>query len=213
MGDFYVLMHDWSDAGLREWAKQDYALAWNDPTIKFHLIGQHFHAKWNGAPTGNYSFRPDKCDLMLIGHGHQTTTIQTAPYCIYMARAAFFWGTAGFFNFERVSDGWTCDQTIAPRNEAKDVWPLFTDNGVSRNVRASEADTMNLTHSVTITNDLPQNFYDGRVRFVLAKGVYHTVKNGTILSEYDCANGTKTVVLVRVNIPAKGVIDIGIPAE
>jgi hypothetical protein len=71
---------------------------------------------------------------------------------------------------------------------------------------------MNLTSAVTITNDLPENFYDGRVRFVLDKGTYRTVANGTVLSEYDCANGTKTAVLVRVNIPAHGSITVGTPA-
>ena len=72
---------------------------------------------------------------------------------------------------------------------------------------------MNITAgSVTIINDLPQNFYDGRVRFLLDKGVYHTIANGTILSEYDCAHGTKTAVLVRVNIPANNSITVGIPA-
>jgi hypothetical protein len=64
---------------------------------------------------------------------------------------------------------------------------------------------------VTITNDLPQNFYDGRVRFVLSRGVYRTVKNGEILSEYDSADKTKTAVLVRVNIPAKGSVTVSIP--
>jgi len=212
MGDFYVLMHDWSDAALKTWAQQDYNASFNDPSVKFRLIGQHYHAKWSGAVTGNSAFRPDKCDLMLIGHGHQTVTVQTAPYYIYMDRAAFFWGTAGFFNFERTTSGWSCDQTAAPRNEATDVWPLFTDNGAAKKVRASDPDTMNLSHSVSITNDLPQNFYDGRVRFVLPKGTYRTVENGTILSEYDCANDSKTAVLVRVNIPAKGTVTVGTPA-
>jgi hypothetical protein len=212
MGDFYVLMHDWSDPVLKAWAARDYDAALNDPTIKYRLIGQHYHTKWSDAPTGNSAFRPDKCDLMLIGHGHKTVTVQTSPYYIYMDRAAFFWGTAGFFNFQRSANGWTCDQTVAPRDEAKDVWPLFTDNGVTKKVRADQPDTMNLTNSVTISNDLPQNFYDGRVRFVLNKGDYRTVENGTILSEYDCANGTKTAVLVRVNIPASGSITVGTPA-
>jgi hypothetical protein len=151
---------------------------------------------------------------MLIGHGHKTVTVQTTPYFIYMERAAFFWGTAGFFNFQRTADGWTCDQTMAPRDEAKDVLTLFTDNGVTQKVRANQPDTMNLTtNSVTIVNDLPQNFYDGRVRFVLNKGTYRTVENGTILSEYDCDNDTKTAVLVRVNIPTSGSITVRIPGE
>jgi hypothetical protein len=212
MGDFYVLMHDWSDAALKDWAGRDYEAALNDPAIKFRLIGQHYHAKWSGAPTGNDAFRPAKCDLMLIGHGHKTVTVQSEPYYIYMERAAFFWGTAGFFNFQRTADGWTCDQTVAPRDEARDVWPLFTDNGAATKVRASQPDSMNLTNSVTIINDLPRNFYDGRVRFVLPQGTYHTVANGTILSEYDCAGGSRTAVLVRVNIPANGSVTVGTPA-
>jgi hypothetical protein len=151
---------------------------------------------------------------MLIGHGHRTKTIQTSPYYIYENRAAFFWGTAGFFNFRRTNGGWTCDQTTAPRDESKDVWPLFTDNGVTKKVRADQPDTMNITaKSVTITNDLPQNFYDGRVRFVLDKGNYRTVKNGTILSEYNCVNDTKTAVLIRVNIPASGTITVSVPGK
>jgi hypothetical protein len=214
MGDFYVLMHDWSDAALRTWAAQDYEAAMHDPAIKYRLIGQHYHAKWSEAPTGTYPFTPAMCDLMLIGHGHKTATVQTAPYFIYMERAAFFWGTAGFFNFQRTADGWTCDQTMAPRDEAKDVLTLFTDNGVTQKVRANQPDTMNLTtNSVTIVNDLPQNFYDGRVRFILPKGIYRTVENGTILSQYECAHDTETAVLVRVNIPASGSITVSIPGE
>jgi hypothetical protein len=64
---------------------------------------------------------------------------------------------------------------------------------------------MNLTtRSVTITNDLPQEFYDGRVRFILDKGTYRTVENGTILAQYPCMNNAKTAVLVKVDIPANG---------
>jgi hypothetical protein len=210
MGDFYVLMHDWSSARLKAWAAKEYQSALNDPTIKFRLIGQHFYKNSDAKEP----FVPTNCDLMLIGHGHRTKTIQTSPYYIYEERAAFFWGTAGFFNFRRTADGWTCDQTVGPRDESKDVWPLFTDNGVTKKVRADQPDTMNITtKSVTITNDLPQNFYDGRVLFILYKGNYRTVKNVTILSEYNCVNNTKTAVLVRVNIPASGTVTVSIPGK
>lgn len=212
MGDFYVLMHDWSDAALRDWAGEDYQAALEDPTIKYRLIGQHYHAKWDGAPTGNYPFITTNCDLMLIGHGHRTLTIQTSPYDIYMDRAAFFWGTAGFFNFRRTNDAWVCDQTVAPRDEKKDVWGLFTDNGVTKKVRADQPDSMYITNRfVTITNDLPEEFYDGRVRFVLPEGKYPQVVNGTILSEYNCLHDTRTAVLVKVDIPANGSIKVVVP--
>jgi hypothetical protein len=214
MGDFYVLMHDWSDEGLKEWAAKDYDEASHDPSIKYRLIGQHFHAKWNGAATGNSAFTPAACDLMLIGHGHKEATIQTSPYYIYMDGPSFRYGMTGFFNFERTTNGWTCDQTAAPRSYTKDVWPLFNDNGVIKKVRANQPDTRNIANdSVTIINDLPQNFYDGRVRFVLDKGIYKTVKNGEILSEYDSADNSKTAVLVRVNIPASGSITVSIPTD
>ncbi|HWD18375.1 MAG TPA: hypothetical protein VHB20_03785 [Verrucomicrobiae bacterium] len=209
MGDFYVLMHDWSSERLREWAAKDYRAATDDASVKFRLVGQHYHAKWNGAKTGNYPFRPATCDLMLIGHGHTTVNVQTKPYCIFEERAAFVYGTAGFFNFQRTADGWTCDQTVAPRNQTNDVWGLFTANGVKKKVRCNQPDSMNIAaQSVTITNDLPHNFYDGRVRFVLPKGVYRNIENGTILSEYDCAHDTKTAVLVRVNIPATNTVTV-----
>ena len=208
MGDFYVLMHDWSDDGLEAWASKDYAAASNDPSVKFRLVGQHFYKKWSEFPTGTSPFVPDNCDLMLIGHGHVTKTVQTSPYYIYEERAAFIYGTAGFFNFERTADGWTCDQTSSLRDEQKDVWPLFTANGVTKKVRTDQPDSMNLTtNEVTITNDLPENFYDGRVRFVLNRGMYRA-KNGLILSQYNCVNDTKTAVLVRVNIPASGTITV-----
>ena len=213
MGDFYVLMHDWSDADLRAWAAEDYQAALNDPGIKYRLIGQHFHAKWDGAPTGNAPFTPSNCDLMLIGHGHVERTIQTSPYYIYMDGPAFKYGMTGFFNFRRTSDGWICDQTAAPRSYTNDVWGLFTDNGIVKKVRTDQPDSRNITStSVTITNDLPQDFYDGRVRFVLKRGVYRKVTNGEILSEYDSVDKTKTAVLVRVNIPAHGSINVSIAA-
>ena len=211
MGDFYVLMHDWSDAGLRDWAAKDFAAASADPTVKYRLIGQHFHAKWDGAPTGNYAFSPSNCDLMLIGHGHQAVTIKTAPYYMYEDGPAFKYGTSGFFNFRRTSNGWTCDQTVAPRNYTNDVWRLFKDNGVVKNVRADAPDSRNInSESVTISNDLPQDFYDGRVRFVLPRGSYRKVSNGEILSEYDSADKSKTAVVVRVNIPAQDSVTVSL---
>jgi len=204
MEDFYVLMHDWSDAALRDWAGRDYDAASNDPAVKFRLIGQHFHAAWDGAPNGSQSFVPPTCDLMLIGHWHTSKAIQTSPYCIYETRAAFVYGTAGFFNFRRSTNGWTCDQTISERNPTNDIWPLFTAHGATKKVRSDQPDAMNITTNVvTILNDLPRNFYDGRVRFVLPKGVYQRVTNGSILAQYECDND-KTAVLVKVNIPANG---------
>jgi hypothetical protein len=201
MGDFYVLMHDWSDSSLKTWAATDYSVALSDPGIKYRLVGQHYNT--------DQAFVPSFCDLMLLGHGHSTATVQSSPYYIYEDGPAFKYGTCGFFNFRRAQKGWTCDQTASPRNTGKDVWPLFTDNGVTRKVRSNQPDAMNITSgSVTITNDLPENFYDGRVRFILSPGTYNSVTNGNILAQYGCLSGTKTAVLVRVSIPASGTITV-----
>ena len=203
MGDFYVLMHDWTDAALKQWAADDYRAAMADGSVKYRLIGQHFNSDQALIPTA--------CDLMLIGHGHITATASSTPYYIYEEGTAFKYGTSGFFNFRRNPNGWTCDQTASLRDTAKDVWPLFTANGATKKVRSDPPDARNLTtNSVTIINDLPEEFYDGRVRFVLARGNYPSANNGVILAEYDSADATKTAVLVRVDIPASGSITVSI---
>jgi hypothetical protein len=203
MDDFYVLMHDWTEHGLKDWAERDYAASLADPSIKFRLIGQHFHT--------DQAFVPQTCDLMLIGHGHKVLTIQTSPYYIYEDGPSFRYGIAGFFNFHKTSSGWTCDQTTSARDVSKDVLTLFTDNGVTKKVRSDQPDAMNVTsNAITVTNDLPQQFYDGRVRFVLDKGKYESVHGGAILAQYNCKNDTKTAVLVKVIIPANGSITITI---
>jgi hypothetical protein len=201
MGDFYVLMHDWTERSLKDWAAGDYAAALSDPAVKYCLVGQHF--------TNDQAFMPATCDLMLVGHGHGTAALRSSPYYIYENGPSFRYGTCGFFNFTRVQEGWACDQTTSARNTAKDVWPLYTTNGVIRKVRSNRPDAMSITErSVTITNDLPQSFYDGRVRFILDKGNYNSITNGTILCQYDCYHGSKTAVLVRVNIPASGTVTV-----
>jgi hypothetical protein len=205
MGDFYVLMHDWSERALKTWVAGDYDASLNDPTVTFRLIGQHYNS--------DQAFVPRTCDLMLVGHSHTVATLQTSPFAIYADGPAFRYGTTAFFNFKRLSNGWSCDQTACPRDTAKDVWPLFTAHGATRKVRSDRPDPMNITtNSVTITNELPENFYDGRVRFVLDKGNY-AITNGTILAQYACFNDTKTAVLVRVNIPASNSISVGIAAS
>lgn len=203
MGDFYVLMHDWSEHTLKTWAAEDYNAALHDPAITYRIVGQHYNT--------DEALVPAACDLMLVGHGHTTATLASAPYYIYEDGPTFKYGTTGFFNFRRNPKGWTCDQTVAPRDVAKDVWGLFTDNGVVKRVRSNRPDSMNVSAtSITITNDLPENFYDGRVRFILPKGRYEKTTNGAILAQYDCFNGMKTAVLVKVNIPATNSITVSI---
>jgi len=206
MDDFYVLLHDWSGRKMHEWATADYTASLADPSIHYRLVGQHFV---ESKSFDSHAFIPDKADLMLVGHGHGVKTIQTDPYYIYMDGPAFRYGTTGFFNFRKTTDGWSCDQTQTSRDVKKDVWHLFNDNGIVKKVRADQPDAMNIAkNSVTITNDLPEEFYDGRVRFVLPKGKYRATQNGTILAQYDCVNDSKTAVLVKVVIPANGSVRV-----
>jgi hypothetical protein len=204
MGDFYVLQHDWTEKYLKEWAQADYAKAAADPTIKFKMMGQH----WKD----DQGFVPEKCDLMLVGHGHVVKTIQEKPYFIYEDGPTFRYGTSGFFNFKRTGDGWECDQTKnGERDVLKDIFMMFRDNGVVKKVRTNRGDSNAISEkSVTITNDLPEEFYDGRVRFVLEKGKYSAAKNGKILAEYDSADGKKTAVVVKVDILAKGEVTVSV---
>jgi hypothetical protein len=205
MGDFYVLMHDWSEPSLKAWAAHDYDASLLDSNVSYRLVGQHF--------TTDQAFIPAACDLMLIGHGHSTATAKTSPYYIYQDGPAFRYGTTGFFNFRRRPNGWSCEQTATPRDADKDVWPLFTDHGVVKRVRSNRPDPMYIAEdSVTITNDLPQTFYDGRVRFVLNHGNY-TATNGTVLARYDCCGGTRTALLVKVCIPPTGTVTVTMGAS
>ncbi len=129
MGDFYVLMHDWTEPALKSWAEADFDQALNDATLRFRLVAQHY--------TNDQAVVPNRCDLMLVGHGHGNVTLQSSPYYIYEDGPAFKYGTAGFFNFRRLPDGWACDQTAAPRQMTKDVWPLFTAHGAEKSSRRS----------------------------------------------------------------------------
>ncbi len=203
MGDFYVLLHDWTDSGLKAWAETDFRDALADRTISFRLVGQHY--------TTDQAIKPSSCDLMLVGHGHTNKTLKSEPYYIYEDGPAFSYGTTGFFNFRRLPNGWTCEQTASPRDGRKDVWPLFTDNGETRKVRTDQPDPNRVsTNSVTIVNDLPERFYDGRVRFLLPRGTYRRVANGKVLAQYDSADATRTAVLVKVDIPARATLTVSV---
>jgi hypothetical protein len=90
-----------------------------------------------------------------------------------------------------------------------DAWRLFTDHGALKKIRADQPDSMNIeTNTVTIINDLPKNFYDGRVRFILDRGEYRVAAHGSIVAQYDCRNGTRRAVLVKVNIPATNSVTV-----
>lgn len=63
------------------------------------------------------------------------------------------------------------------------------------------------SNQVTINNQLPFDFYNGRIRFLMKKGEYE-VNGGEILSLYDYEGGTKAAVVVNVNIKRNSVIQV-----
>ena len=79
---------------------------------------------------------------------------------------------------------------------------FFGDWGSNPVVSATFTRTNNgvqTSNTVSIVNTLPQDFYHGRVRFLMAHGAY-TATNGTIETQYDYNNGASTAVLVKMDI-------------
>ncbi len=70
----------------------------------------------------------------------------------------------------------------------------------------------------TITNTMDFNFYDGRVKFIMAPGKTYTVENGTKLAQYNSYDDKYTIVLAKVDIPAateeaNGVVNVTVKAS
>lgn len=199
MGSFYVLANEWSSNEFLNWAKNDYAAAYANPNVKYRLIAQHYYDGLSGWTTVAGSLNP--CNLTLVGHNHAVRTLQTSPYLVYSDGTGQDYHRSGFFDFRRTPTGWTCMQASSHVNNI-DVFRLFGDWGSPGKVRSSFAavnDGTMVSNSVQIINELPQNFYNGRVRFLMKKGSYRVI-GGDVEAQYDYAEGTKAAVLVKVNI-------------
>ncbi|MFC7524116.1 metallophosphoesterase family protein [Parapedobacter sp. GCM10030251] len=198
MGSMYVLNTEWTSNEFLDWARADYARSWNDPTVKYRLLVSHFYdglEGWTNIATAAYP-----SDLLLVGHNHRTRVLQTEPFTVLSVGSAQDFQRAAFFNFRRTASGWTSEQP-AMHADGITVHRMLGDYG-KPTVSASyerENDGTASANSVWIANDLPHDFYDGRVRFVMKKGRYQ-VTGGNVLAQYDTDDGEKTVVLVKVNI-------------
>jgi predicted MPP superfamily phosphohydrolase len=198
MGSFYVLGNEFTyDDDLR-WARTNYNAAYADASIKYRLIAQHYPAAFVQV-----AFATNPCDLMLCGHTHVTQTYQTTPYPIQISGTSQDYEKASFYDFQRGASGWTCAQATH-HLEGTNVWHLFGDWGSNPVVSATFSRTNNGTqtsNTVSIVNTLPQDFYNGRVKFLMAHGTY-LATNGVIEAQYDYRNGpgTNTAVLVKINI-------------
>ena len=93
-----------------------------------------------------------------------------------------------------------------------DVFTLFGDWGSPGKVRSSflaANDGTQTQNTATIINSLPQNFYNGRIRFLMNRGDYR-VAGGVIEAQYDYAGGAKTAVVVKVNVVKNAVTTVSI---
>jgi len=208
IGSFYVLSNEWTQNEFFKWAQEDFDRSFFDPRIRYRLICQHYYEGISKPTTIPDPIFP--CDLMIVGHNHKTDKLQTEPFPVYSAATAQVYCRVGFFDFHKQSDGWVSSQA-QHRQADKDVFPLFGDWGKNPKVSKSferPNDGTQQANRVSIVNEIGQDFYDGRVRFLMAKGDYD-VKGGEILSQYDYDNG-HTAVLVKVDIKplAEVVIEI-----
>jgi len=199
MGSFYVLTNEWSSNEFLSWAKSDYAAAYANPNVKYRLIAQHYCDGLSGWTTVAGSSNP--CNLTIVGHNHAIRTLQTSPYLVYSDGTGQDYQRSGFYDFRRTPTGWTCMQATSHVNNV-DIFKLFGDWGNPGKVRSSFATVNNgteIANTAEIINDLPQDFYNGRVRFLMKQGNYRAI-GGDIEAQYDYASGTKTAVVVKVNI-------------
>ncbi|HBG26100.1 MAG: hypothetical protein A2Y10_00465 [Planctomycetes bacterium GWF2_41_51] len=199
MGSFYVLTNEWSSNEFLNWAKNDYAAAYANQNIKYRLITQHYYDGLSGWTTVAGSSNP--CNLTLVGHNHAVRTLQTTPYLVYSSGTGQDYQRSGFYDFRRTQTGWNCMQASSHVNNI-DVFRLFGDWGNPGKVRSTFAFANNgteISNTAEIINDLPQDFYNGRVRFLMKKGNYRLI-GGDIEAQYDYAGGTKTAVVAKVNI-------------
>lgn len=212
MGAFYVSAVEWTGHDYYQFSLSDYTQAYNDNTITYRLVTSHGHDGLDGWTTVANAQRP--CDLQLVGHGHQTRTVSTSPYLVFMMGTAQKYNTTGIYNFEWDGESWDLEQT-ATRQDGVDYFKLFTGNyGANPTVNAefSKAnDGTNTSNTVTITNTLNRRFYDGRLRFEMPRGEYE-VTGGTVLATYDYGTN-KTAVVVSVDIKAATTTTVSIVGE
>jgi hypothetical protein len=203
MGSFSIWMNDTRDSEMYAWFTNAYAASFADTNIRYRLFGQHFH---NNSDGRNPYFVAPSADqyphLMLVGHNHTFSTLQTAPYPILSSGPAHYYGAFGLFAFYRDGTNWTCPAATnhpnATRAFAVTNWgaPLVSlDFSQPNNGTAA-------TNEAVITNRLAFSFWDGRVRFLMRSATAgYTVSGGEELAEYEYGN-TQRAVVVRVSIPA-----------
>jgi hypothetical protein len=140
-------------------------------------------------------------DLELVGHGHRTDIVTTTPFYTLEAPTMHDHYKAPFHNFVKSGDKWTCPGKITYGTD-NNIQQLFDDWGAPRVAVAytNANDGTSTTNTAVITNKNNINYYDGRVRFLMANGIYE-ITGGTKIAEYSYGND-QTAVLVKVDIQA-----------
>ena len=218
MGSFYLLASEWTQDAHLQYSKDTFNNSFNDPTIKYRLWASHFYGN-EGSQTLDYKYTiptADKpSDLALVGHNHIAKKLQTTPFPVFSASAGQNYEEHGFYNFEKQADGsWVSPQAsqssmvmgidrfrMYNMSETADTSVPTTYEPTEFAVTESFANSNDGTknqNSVVVTNNIKQNFYDGRVRFLMPRGEY-SVEGGTILSQYNY-DTDKTAVLVKIDI-------------
>jgi hypothetical protein len=208
MGSFYVLGNEFTYDDYIAWARSDYQAAYADASVKYRLVAQHYPADWVAV-----AYATNPCSLMLVGHTHTTGTYQTSPYPIQVSGTSQDYQKTSFYSFQRNANGWTCPQATN-HVEGANVWHLFGDWGSNAAVSATFTRTNNGTqtsNTVSVVNTLPQDFYHGRIRFLMAHGVY-IAAGGTIEAQYDYNNGSNTAVLVKINVHKNATTQVSVRA-
>ncbi len=202
----------WTNTEFLNWAKADYAASLVDPSVKYRLLAAHYYDGLNGATTV-VGPNDTPCDLLLIGHNHVTKTIQTTPYYVLSTGTAQNYQRVSFFDFKRTSTGWITPQPALHADDVN-VHKLVGDYGLPTVsvVYASLNNGTAKSKTITLINKLPHDFYNGRVRFLMSKGKY-AVAGGTILSQYDYAEGKKTAVVVKVDIRENATVKTSISSK
>lgn len=196
IGSFWVFQKDYVENDYAAWFTNAFAASFTNPAVLYRLFGQHFSdsgCSWL-PPAGQTP------DLMLVGHVHVNSTIQTGPYPILSTEAAFNKGAVGFFEFERTPSGWTCPSLD---DVEANQFQLMSSGAVARisSAFACANDGTAATNSIAIDNRIPRRFWDGRVRFLMpATNAEYVVSNGEKLAEYSYNDGSNVAVVVRVDI-------------
>ncbi|MCX6912116.1 MAG: hypothetical protein NT167_03510 [Verrucomicrobia bacterium] len=206
MGSFYVCQKDYNANDYTAWFTNDYAASFTNPAIKYRLFGQHFIVGGAGwmPPAGQSP------GLMLVGHGHVNSTLLSSPYYIIETQQACNKGAVGFFEFARGSTNWTCTSLT---NVQAAQFQVMSAGAVARiaNTFAYTNNGSCFTNTATIVNQIPNDFWDGRVRFLMKySAAGYSVSNGVKLAEYAYNGNSNMAVVIKVNIAKSATTAVGI---